>query len=61
MHGEKIGIGVTPAVALSYLAVGAVLVGCAKMSVAPVPKAVHGKVEEALGGGPAPAFTGAAE
>jgi AGZA family xanthine/uracil permease-like MFS transporter len=30
MHGEKIGIGESPVMALSYLAVAAVLMGCAK-------------------------------
>jgi AGZA family xanthine/uracil permease-like MFS transporter len=38
MHGEAIGIGQTPAVAVSYLGVAAVLVGCAKFAqVAPKP------------------------
>ena len=41
MHGEAIGINQTPTVALSYLVVGAVLVGCAKFAtvqaVAPEP------------------------
>jgi AGZA family xanthine/uracil permease-like MFS transporter len=30
MHGEAIGIGQSPVVALSYLSVAAVLVACAK-------------------------------
>jgi AGZA family xanthine/uracil permease-like MFS transporter len=34
MHGEAIGIGETPVVAVSYLAVGAILLGCAKFAVA---------------------------
>ena len=33
MHGEAIGIGQTPIVAVSYLAVAAVFVGCAKFLV----------------------------
>ena len=32
MHGEAIGIGQTPLVAVSYLAVAAILVGCAKFA-----------------------------
>jgi AGZA family xanthine/uracil permease-like MFS transporter len=32
MHGEAIGIGQTPLVAISYLAVAAILVGCAKFA-----------------------------
>jgi AGZA family xanthine/uracil permease-like MFS transporter len=32
MHGEAIGIGQTPLVALSYLGVGAIMVGCAKFA-----------------------------
>jgi AGZA family xanthine/uracil permease-like MFS transporter len=49
MHGEAIGIDQTPTVALSYLVVGAVLVGCAKFAtveaVAPEP-AEHGESGE---------------
>jgi adenine/guanine/hypoxanthine permease len=38
IHGEKIGLGQTPIVAISYLAVAAVLVYCAKFAiVAPKP------------------------
>jgi AGZA family xanthine/uracil permease-like MFS transporter len=33
MHGEAIGIGQTPVVAVSYLAVAAFFVGCAKLAV----------------------------
>src|SRR5262249_3822408 len=33
MHGERIGFGQTPVMALSYLAVGAILVGCARFAV----------------------------
>jgi AGZA family xanthine/uracil permease-like MFS transporter len=39
IHGEKIGFGQSPAVALSYLAVAVVLLVCSKFSV-PVPDAV---------------------
>jgi AGZA family xanthine/uracil permease-like MFS transporter len=38
MHGEKIGIGETPVVAVSYLAVAAILAGCAKFVMVPVPE-----------------------
>jgi AGZA family xanthine/uracil permease-like MFS transporter len=34
MHGEAIGINQTPTVALAYLAIGGVLVGCAKFATA---------------------------
>jgi AGZA family xanthine/uracil permease-like MFS transporter len=38
MHGEKIGINMSPVVAISYLMVTAVLIGCAKFAVvAPKP------------------------
>jgi adenine/guanine/hypoxanthine permease len=40
IHSEKIGWGQTPVMALSYLAVAAVLSYCAKFSL-PAPKAVH--------------------
>jgi AGZA family xanthine/uracil permease-like MFS transporter len=40
MHGEAIGIGQTPVVALSYLGVAGVLLGCAKFAVAS-PAPVH--------------------
>ena len=33
MHGERIGFGQTPVVAVSYLAVSAILVSCAKFAV----------------------------
>jgi AGZA family xanthine/uracil permease-like MFS transporter len=35
MHGEAIGINQTPTVAISYLAVAAFLVGCAKYAAVP--------------------------
>jgi AGZA family xanthine/uracil permease-like MFS transporter len=50
MHGEAIGIGQTPLVAISYLGVAAILVGCAKFATAStaesIPPAVleHGAV-----------------
>jgi AGZA family xanthine/uracil permease-like MFS transporter len=38
IHGEKIGIGQTPVVAISYLAVAAVLLACSKFAlIVPVP------------------------
>jgi AGZA family xanthine/uracil permease-like MFS transporter len=40
MHGEKIGWGQTPVMALSYLAVAAVLSYCARFSLV-APKAGH--------------------
>ncbi len=39
IHGESLGIGRTPLVALSYLAVAAFLVGCAKYATASEPAA----------------------
>ncbi len=49
MHGEQIGFGQSPEVALSYLVVAAVLFGCRYAATAP--KAVH---ETAITGEPAP-------
>jgi adenine/guanine/hypoxanthine permease len=50
MHGEKIGIGQTPVVAISYLAVAAVLASCSKFALAaPVPVKIsepHGEIPE---------------
>jgi AGZA family xanthine/uracil permease-like MFS transporter len=34
MHGEAIGIGETPVVAVAYLAMGVFMLGCAKFAVA---------------------------
>jgi AGZA family xanthine/uracil permease-like MFS transporter len=34
MHGEAIGVGQSPAVALAYLAVAAVIYGCARQETA---------------------------
>ena len=42
MHGEAIGIGQTPLVAVSYLGVAAVLFGCSRMPVT-APAAAHGE------------------
>jgi AGZA family xanthine/uracil permease-like MFS transporter len=41
MHGEAIGIGQTPTVAVSYLAVAAILFACAKFATASVATAAH--------------------
>ena len=45
MHGEAIGIGQTPLVALSYLIVAAILIACAKTAKVdkPVAKREHGQ------------------
>ena len=37
MHGEQIGIGQTPTVAVSYLVVSAILLGCAKFATVTTP------------------------
>ncbi len=50
MHGEAIGIGQTPVVAVSYLAVGIFLAGCAKFAVAPAPITEGESAEEGFGG-----------
>jgi adenine/guanine/hypoxanthine permease len=52
IHGEKIGFGQSPVVAMSYLAVAVVLVACSKFSV-PLPSAV--KIPEAHAELPEPA------
>jgi len=41
MHGEAIGIGQTPLVAVSYLGVAAIMLGCAKFAAADMPSAVE--------------------
>jgi len=41
MHGEAIGIGQTPTVAVSYLIVSAILFGCAKFATASAPAPMH--------------------
>jgi AGZA family xanthine/uracil permease-like MFS transporter len=45
MHGEAIGIGQTPLVAVSYLGVAVVMLGCAKFSAAssPAPEKAYGE------------------
>jgi AGZA family xanthine/uracil permease-like MFS transporter len=57
MHGESIGVGQSPVVAVAYLGVSAILVGCAKFATvpemeiggAPQPEpAGHGGVHEAV-------------
>jgi adenine/guanine/hypoxanthine permease len=50
IHGEKIGFGQTPAVAISYLCVAAVLVYCAKFAVVsakPIEVEHHGDLSQA--------------
>lgn len=49
MHGEAIGFGQTPLVALSYLIVAAILMGCAKSATVSRPAARHEPVETAHG------------
>ncbi|MDP9149188.1 MAG: regulator, partial [Myxococcota bacterium] len=53
IHGESLGIGRTPLVAMSYLAVAAFLVGCAKFATASAPASALAEErdsEETLGG-----------
>jgi AGZA family xanthine/uracil permease-like MFS transporter len=38
MHGESIGVGQSPAVAIAYLGVSGILLGCAKYAPAPLPE-----------------------
>jgi AGZA family xanthine/uracil permease-like MFS transporter len=47
MHGERIGLGQTPVIAVSYLAVAVLLAGCGKFAVV-VPKAAEAHEEEHL-------------
>jgi AGZA family xanthine/uracil permease-like MFS transporter len=47
MHGEAVGIGQTPVVSVSYLAVAIFLVGCAKFAVVPAASAEEDEGEEA--------------
>jgi AGZA family xanthine/uracil permease-like MFS transporter len=54
MHGEKIGFGQTPVVAVSYFAVSAILLGCAKFATVTA-KPVEIVEHEASGGLPEPA------
>ena len=48
IHGEKIGLGQTPVVAISYLAVGAILLYCAKFAVVAT-RPVEVEEEQVLG------------
>jgi AGZA family xanthine/uracil permease-like MFS transporter len=51
IHGEKIGFGQTPAVAVSYLAVAAVLIYCAKFAIVsakPAEMEHHGELSQAI-------------
>jgi AGZA family xanthine/uracil permease-like MFS transporter len=41
MHGERIGIGESPAVAVSYLTVAAIFAGCAKSIAVPAARPVE--------------------
>jgi len=51
MHGEKIGIGQTPVVAVSYLMVSGILMACAKLAApAPVPAAEAAAEEKEFDG-----------
>ena len=59
MHGEAIGIGQTPVVAVSYLAVGGVLLACARSAVVMPTQAL--KVEESGESAPIPALLAPAE
>jgi len=53
IHGEAIGIGQTPLVAMSYLGVAAILFGCAKYSIVlPKPASMHDMHEAAAHGSP---------
>jgi AGZA family xanthine/uracil permease-like MFS transporter len=49
MHGEAIGIGQTPLVALSYLIVSAILIGCGMSAKVDKPVAMHEHGQPALG------------
>jgi AGZA family xanthine/uracil permease-like MFS transporter len=55
MHGEEIGLGQSPAVALSYLGVAAVLYGCAKFATVSPPAAEHSEAGHHEGAMPSPA------
>jgi len=55
MHGEEIGVGQSPAVALSYLGVAAVLYGCAKFATVSPPAAEHSEAGHHEGAIPSPA------
>jgi len=61
MHGEKIGVGQSPTVAVAYLTIAAVFVGCAKFAAQgaapglPVPKPVEEHEDSHVEPAPAPA------
>ena len=56
MHGEAIGIAQTPTVAVSYLAVGGILLACSKLAVtSPQLVGHHEEEEHEHHGMPAPA------
>jgi AGZA family xanthine/uracil permease-like MFS transporter len=46
MHGEGIGIGESPAIAVSYLAVAAIFAGCAKFSTVAVTRPLKTMIEQ---------------
>jgi AGZA family xanthine/uracil permease-like MFS transporter len=48
MHGERIGVGQSPMVALSYLLVGVVMLGCAKLVTASVAAPKRAAEDESL-------------
>ncbi len=54
MHGEQIGLGQSPGVALSYLVVCGVLAGCARYTMA-TPKGARMEAQESHGAMPEPA------
>jgi AGZA family xanthine/uracil permease-like MFS transporter len=45
MHGEKIGVGESPMIAVSYLLVAGVLAGCAKLVTSPAPLTVEEELD----------------
>jgi AGZA family xanthine/uracil permease-like MFS transporter len=49
MHGEAIGFGQTPLVALSYLIVATILMGCAKAAMVTRPAVIHEPIEPIQG------------
>jgi AGZA family xanthine/uracil permease-like MFS transporter len=48
MHGEAIGVGQSPVMAVAYLGVGGILLGCAKFApaTAAVPAHAHGEHDD---------------
>jgi AGZA family xanthine/uracil permease-like MFS transporter len=55
MHGEKIGVGESPAMAVTYLLVAGVLFGCAKFAAKSPAPVDHDEEEEELGEAATPA------